>query len=221
MPPPTPSEREIADAARALRDGGLVCVPTESTYGLAADIRVPAALDALVAIKGRDPRSPFALIAADLDSARSVAASWPARADALAARHWPGPLTLVVPARADLPACLIGPGGGVGVRVSSHPVAAALARAIGGPITATSANPAGLPPATDVAAARAYFGDADARGGGNAADGSARIAAYLDAGPARGVASTVAAIGADGRVTVLRPGPISLDDRDDRDDDGP
>ncbi|HUH03618.1 MAG TPA: L-threonylcarbamoyladenylate synthase [Kofleriaceae bacterium] len=187
----------IAAAAVALDRGELVCIPTETTYGLAARIDRPAALAALVTLKGRDPSAPFGLIAGDAQAARTLAASWPAVTDELATEHWPGPLTLVVPARPGLPAELIGPGGGVGVRVSSHPWALALARAAGVPLTATSANPSGAPPALEVAQARAYFGD--------------RVAIYLDAGPSRDTAaSTVAAIGADGSITVLRPGPVRV-----------
>lgn len=190
------SAAEIDEAASVLRRGGVVCVPTETFYGLAVDIGSADGLAALVAIKGREPRAPFALIAANAEQARSVARAWPAVAGELGRRFWPGPLTIVVPAAPGLPAELVGPGGGVGVRVSSHPVPVALAHALGRPITATSANPSGLPPARDVAEARAYFGDS---------------VAYLDAGRAPGEqASTIVAVDARGVVTVLRPGPISL-----------
>lgn len=192
-----PQVAVIQGAAVALRAGKLVCMPTETTYGLAADIRNRAALDALVALKGRDPRSPFALIAADADQARRLARVWSPLAERLARAHWPGPLTLVLPAASGLPPELVGPGGGVGVRVSSHPVPVALARALGSPITATSANPAGLPPALDVAAARAYFG--------------ARVGCYIDGGAAAApVASTVVALDDAGRARVLRAGPIDV-----------
>ena len=190
-------EGEIARAILALRAGELVCIPTETTYGLAADIRSRAALDALVALKGRDPRSPFALIAADADQARHLARVWSPLAERLVRAHWPGPLTLVVPAASGLPPELVGPGGGVGVRVSSHPVPVAVARALGSPVTATSANPGGMPPALDVAAARAYFG--------------ARVACYIDAGAAAASsASTVVALDEAGRARVLRAGPIDV-----------
>lgn len=191
-----PETELIARAVEVLRAGGLVCMPTETTYGLAADIGSRPALDALVARKGRDPRAPFGLVAADADQARALARTWPPAADAMARAHWPGPLTLVVPARPDLPAELVGPGGGVGVRVSSHPVPAALARGLGRPITATSANLSGQPPALDVDSARAYFGDA---------------LFYIDGGPAPAPsASTVVAIDERGQVRVLRPGPIDV-----------
>ncbi len=184
-------------ALAALHAGQLVCFPTETTYGLAVDIRHPDGLDRLVALKGRDPAAPFALIAADVDQARRLAERWPARAEELATRYWPGPLTLVVTGRAGLPAEIVAADGGVGVRVSSHPVASELARRLGGPITATSANPSGAAPALSIADARGYFGD--------------RIAVYLDHGPvAAPVASTVVRVTDDGQLRVLRAGAVLL-----------
>jgi L-threonylcarbamoyladenylate synthase len=189
-------EPVIAQAVDILRAGGIVCMPTETTYGLAVDIRSRAALDALVARKGRDPRSPFGLVVADQAQAAALARVWPRTAEALARAFWPGPLTLVIPARPELPAELVGPDGGVGMRLSSHPVPTALAAALGGPITATSANPSGQPPALDVASARAYFGDS---------------LCYIDGGAAAAPsASTVVAVDEHGRVRVLRPGPIDV-----------
>ena len=185
----------VEEAARALAAGLVVCLPTESTYGLAADIRSAGALARIAALKQARPvDAPYPLIAPDLAAARALARAWPPAADQLAARYWPGPLTLVVPARADLPPELVGPGGGVGVRVSSHPIAAALARALGACITATSANRSGEPPATTVDTARASFGD--------------RIACYLDGGTCDGTPSTVVAVGEDGALRVIRRGAV-------------
>jgi L-threonylcarbamoyladenylate synthase len=190
---------DLTRAALALARGDLVCIPTESTYGLAADLRSAAGLARLAAAKrGRPADSPWPLIAPDLAAARALASAWPAAAEQLAARHWPGPLTLVVPARADLPRDVVGPGGGVAVRVSSDPFAAALARALGAPMTATSANLPGAPPAKTVAAARALFGD--------------EIACYLDGGTCDGVASTLVAVAEGGALTLLRRGPIAIDE---------
>ncbi|WP_428261982.1 L-threonylcarbamoyladenylate synthase [Haliangium sp.] len=186
----------LAQATAVLRAGGVVCTPTETTYGLAADTRNPAAIEALVVLKGRDPQAPFGLIVADRAQARALTRVWPEPAEAMARAHWPGPLTLVVPARPKLPAALVGPDGGVGVRISSHPVPVALARALGAAITATSANPAGAPPALDVTAARAYFGDA---------------VYYIDGGPAPAqAASTVVTIDDHGQVRLLRAGPVDV-----------
>lgn len=187
----------ISEAAHALAAGDLVCIPTETTYGLAADIRSAAGLSRLDVVKqGRSPEAPYPLIAPDLEAARALARVWPAAAEELAARHWPGPLTLVVPARPDLPAALVGPGGGVGVRLSSHPLAAQLARQLGAPITATSANRSTWPPATRVSEARAVFGS--------------EIACYLDGGTCDGTPSTVVAIDEAGGLRLLRRGAIDL-----------
>jgi len=189
--------QRIAAAARTLAAGGLVCFPTETMYGIAADIRRRDALERLVALKGRAEMAPFGLIVSRPEQAEALAAAWPDAAEALAAEHWPGPLTLVVPARSDLPPCLIGPGG-VGMRQSSHPWAAALARDVGGPITATSANPTGQPAAMNVAQAQAYFGD--------------HIDVYLDAGSAaQATPSTVVEISAAGDLRVLRAGAIDIE----------
>ena len=187
----------IAEAVAALRAGAVVCIPTETSYGLAVNPFSSAALARLCAVKGRPENAPFALIAADVGQVDALVQAWPDGARGLAERHWPGPLTLVLPARPDLAPEIVGSGGGVGVRVSSHPQAAALARAFGQPITATSANPSGAPAATSVERARSYFGD--------------QVAVYLDGGPSSGERpSTVLAIAADGSRTVLRAGPVDV-----------
>jgi L-threonylcarbamoyladenylate synthase len=190
-----PSDGELERAAAALTAGELVCFPTESTYGLAADIASPVALARLVALKGRDARAPIALIAADLDQARSIAAAWPPAASDLAARHWPGPLTLVVPAAAGLPAALVGPAG-VGVRVPASPAARRLAALVGRPITATSANRSGAAAAETVDDARAALGDA--------------VAVYLDGGRCAETPSTVVAVALDGSLRLIRAGAVAL-----------
>ncbi|MGH7842085.1 MAG: L-threonylcarbamoyladenylate synthase [Candidatus Binataceae bacterium] len=134
--------RKLQMAIAALRAGELVIYPTETFYGLAADPDSPEAMERIFTLKGRDPAKPIALIAADADSAFALAREIPLSARRLAAAFWPGPLTIVLPARPGLHPALLGPGG-VGVRVSSHPLARALAAGLGRPITATSANPAG------------------------------------------------------------------------------
>jgi L-threonylcarbamoyladenylate synthase len=199
------ADERIREAVAALLAGEVVCVPTESSYGLAADSRSAAALARVTALKGGRPAdSPFPLIAGAIEDARALARVWPAVAERLAGEHWPGPLTLVVPARDGLPAELVS-AGGVGVRVSSHPVAGALARALGAPITATSANRSGQPPARTVDEARSAFGD--------------EIGCYLDAGPCAGTPSTVVAVDERGRLRLLRAGAIELEGAIDREPD--
>ncbi len=140
-----------------LARGGVIAFPTETVYGLAADPASLLAVARVFELKGRSAAEALPLIAADIDAARRVAAVWSPVTAMLAARFWPGPLTLVVPV-AD--AAVVMPAtagrGTVGVRVSSHPVARALAAvAPAGVITATSANRSAAPPHTSAAAVAA------------------------------------------------------------------
>lgn len=137
-----------------LRAGGVVACATETLFGLLADARSEAAVARVVSLKRRGG-DPIALLAPDLARVEEIAALTPA-ARALAARHWPGPLTLVVRARVSLPAALLRDGT-VGVRVPGASAAREVVRAFGGPLTATSCNLAGQPAAETDAEARAYF----------------------------------------------------------------
>ncbi len=134
-------EKEIELAARSLLAGGVVVYPTETFYGLGASLGVLGGVERLIAIKGRLAGKPLPVIAADEVSARSLWREFPVLAGRLAARFWPGPLTIVLPAREGVPRC-VAPMGEVGVRVSPHPVALSLTRLVG-PLVATSANLAG------------------------------------------------------------------------------
>ncbi len=185
----------LARAVQALHGGEVIVYPTETFYGLGVDFSVRGALDRLFAIKAREPGKPIALIAANLEMAFSVAREVPPAARRLAERFWPGPLTLVMPAAPGLPAALVGPDGGVGVRVSPHRVARALAAALGRPVTATSANLAGASPARTIVEARATFEN--------------RVAVYLEGGTmSAGAPSTIVAFEGS-RLRLLRAGAIS------------
>jgi L-threonylcarbamoyladenylate synthase len=153
-----PEISTIEDALEALRAGELVVYPTETFYGIAADPSSQSALKRLFAIKGRDAAKTVAMIAADTRSAFSLARAVPPIARRLAECFWPGPLTLVLPAGAQIASELVGLGGGVGVRVSSHPTARALAAGLERPITATSANRTGESPAKALVDARKALG---------------------------------------------------------------
>jgi len=148
---------QVAEAAAAIGRGEIVAFPTETYYGLAVDARDGTALDRLFALKGRGGEKASALLVADLEMLAELCSEVPPRARDLAATHWPGPLTLALPAKPDLPPAIVREGF-VAARVSSHPVAQALVLAVGWPITATSANPAGATPARTTAQVRAYFG---------------------------------------------------------------
>ncbi len=115
----------------------------------------------------------------------------------LAERFWPGPLTLVLPARPGLPGPLTAGTGTIGVRVPAHPAAHALVAGLGAPVTAPSANPPGAEPPRTIEAVRRYFGDA--------------VAVYLDGGTLPGGASTVATVHGN-TVRVLRAGPVGEED---------
>lgn len=141
---------EVSRAADILRAGGLVAFPTETYYGLAVDHENASALDKLLALKGNRGQSPLALILASADEAENLAREITPLARRLMAEHWPGPLTLVLAAKPGLHPALVSEDGGVGMRLSPHPAAAALARELGRAITATSANVSGGQPARRV-----------------------------------------------------------------------
>ena len=146
---------QLAPAVAAIRRGEVVAFPTDTLYGLAADPCSERAVEKLFAIKGRDRQHTVALIASTLAQAERLAVFGPT-ARRLAGQFWPGPLTLVVPATAQVTSLVRSATGLIGVRVPDHPVACALAEACGHPLTATSANRSGEPPSAepDVVAAQ-------------------------------------------------------------------
>ena len=166
------SDADIAAAARCLREGGLVAFPTETFYGLGADALDPAAVARVFHAKGRPADKPLLVLVDSLAMAGEVVAGIPARARRLMARYWPGPLTLILPAAARLPPALTAGTGTIGVRIPGHPVALALVRAAGRPITAPSANPHGAASPRTAAEVLAGLGDA--------------VDLVLDAGPTPG-----------------------------------
>lgn len=191
----TPDPAVIASAAAVLRAGGLVGMPTETVYGLAANALDPVAIARIYAAKGRPAHNPLIAHVADAHGAQQLAAEWPRMAQALAANFWPGPLTLVVRRKAIIPDALTAGLDTFGVRVPDHPVALALIRAFGGPLAAPSANKF-----TQVSPVTA---EQVARGLGDAVD------VILDAGRSRvGIESTVVDV-TGGTAVILRPGMIS------------
>ena len=142
--------REIERAAACLRAGGIVVYPTETFYGLGTLASRPDALARLAAAKLRPTGKPLPLIAADVAQVEQVASLASILARRAAARFWPGPLTLVLPAAAALHEALTGGSGTVAVRIPGSEVARALAERAGGPLVSTSANLSGEPPPTRV-----------------------------------------------------------------------
>ncbi len=146
---------DVAHFVGLLREGGVVACPTETLQGLLADALSVEAVAAVVALKRRGP-DPIALLLPSLDALEQVAEFCPERALELAREYWPGPLTLLVRARPELPEALVRDGK-VGVRVPGPSPALDLVRAFGGPLTATSANLSGQPAARTAAEVSAYF----------------------------------------------------------------
>lgn len=189
-------ERAIAEAAALLQKGELVAFPTETVYGLGALALDPAALAKIFAAKGRPATHPLIAHVRTPAEAAALSRQWDARAEALARRFWPGPLTLVVPRAPSLPGLLSGGKPTVAVRAPAHPVAQALIAAVGAPLAAPSANRYQTLSPTTAAHVVRSLGDA--------------VPLVLDGGPcAAGLESTVL----DLTVTppaVLRPGALPI-----------
>jgi L-threonylcarbamoyladenylate synthase len=192
------SDESIAEAARLILAGEPVAVATETVYGLAADATSAAAVARIYEAKGRPSFNPLIVHVPDLAAAERIG-EFDQAAQALAAEHWPGPLTLVVPLRPGAAIASIVTAGlsTIGLRVPAHPAMQALLRATGRPLAAPSANASGSISPTRAEHVLKTLGN--------------RIALILDAGPTeRGLESTiVAATG--GPLRLLRPGPIAVD----------
>ena len=188
----------IAEAARLILAGEPVAVATETVYGLAADATNAEGVARIYEVKGRPSFNPLIVHVSDLDAAEAIG-SFDSPARALAEQHWPGPLTLVVPLKAEAPVASLVTAGlpTIGLRVPAHPAMQALLRATHCPLAAPSANSSG---AISPTRAEHVF---KTLGG--------RIALLIDAGPTeRGIESTIVAA-TDGAVRRLRRGPIEVD----------
>ncbi|HEY1118101.1 MAG TPA: L-threonylcarbamoyladenylate synthase [Acidimicrobiales bacterium] len=185
----------VERAAKALLGGGLVVVPTETVYGLAALASDPDATRALFDRKGRGADVPVAVLCADAEQAMALTQAVPPLAHELAARHWPGPLTLVLPRRSGLGWVLGEPADTIGLRCPDHDLIRALAARVG-PIATTSANRHGLPtPASAAQAADQLLGAVDL---------------VVDGGALTGTPSTVVDLTGD-VPRVLRQGAVMID----------
>jgi L-threonylcarbamoyladenylate synthase len=186
----------VAEAARLLADGELVAFPTETVYGLGADATSAGAARRIYAAKGRPSTNPLIVHVADLAEAQRWATGWDSRAQQLAERFWPGPLTLVLGRSARIPAEVAGGGDTLALRAPDHPVAQALLRAFGGPIAAPSANRSNHVSPTQAEHVVAELGG--------------RIPLVLDGGPcAVGLESTVLSLTDPAGPRILRPGHIT------------
>ncbi len=195
--PVEPEPAVIEQAAQLLRVRELVVFPTETVYGLGADALQPAAVEQIFVAKGRPLSDPLIVHIAREDELESLVTEVPAQAWRLAQAFWPGPLTLILPARMQVPKLVTAGLATVAIRMPRHPVALALIRATGSPIAAPSANRF-----MHVSPTTAQHALADLNG---------RLPLILDGGPCMvGVESTILDLCTE-TPTILRPGGVSLE----------
>lgn len=196
-----PRAPEFADIQRAveyIKAGEVVAYPTETFYGLGVDVHNEKAIKKLFKLKQRDYGLPIAILVHDYEMLSRIVTEVSDSARQLIRAFWPGPLTLLFPAHKSISKALTTNTGKIGVRISSHPVASALVRELGGAITTTSANLSSFPPSLNLKHIQNYFKD--------------RLACILDAGecePSRG--STVVDVAGD-TMAIIRDGAIPADE---------
>jgi L-threonylcarbamoyladenylate synthase len=196
--PGAPQRDAIEEAATWIRGGGVVAIPTDTLYGLAVDPFNAAAVARVFEVKGRGADRALPLVAADVAQVEAHLGRLAPDAARLAARFWPGPLTMLVPAPVTLAAGAVGANGLVGVRVPADAIARAVCAAAGRPVSATSANISGAPATADPDVVERTLGGA--------------IDFLLDTGPAPGgEPSTIVEVGR-GTVRVVRHGAIAWDE---------
>lgn len=182
-------------AAEILRAGGLVALPTETVYGLAANALNAAAVEKIYQVKGRPSVNPIIVHVAGINGAKRCASAWPSAASLLAEAFWPGPLTIVLPKTEIIPPIVTAGGGTVGIRWPSHPFMQAVIHRCGFPLAAPSANLSNQVSPTTAGHVARTLGD--------------KISLIVDAGPAAvGIESTVVDLSS-GAPVLLRAGMIS------------
>jgi len=192
--PRDPEPKITSQAVSFLKDGKVIAYPTETFYGLGVDVTNEKAIKKLYELKRRDYSLPIAILVADKQMLEEYVDKMPEFIGPLIKSFWPGPLTILFPAGRKISRTLTTNTGKIGIRISSHPVATAIVREFGRPITTTSANLSGYPPSLSTTHVRKYFKD--------------KIDCILDGGecePSRG--STVIDI-ADETMAIIRDGAI-------------
>jgi len=157
--PKNPNAHLLTKAVRIIKEGGVIAYPTETFYGLGADGRSEKAIERIFLIKGRNAKNPLSVIIGYRSDLRDLVEEIPESALCLIETFWPGALTLVFTASQNVSSLLTAGTGKIGIRISSHPVAAALAKAFRHPVTATSANPSGATECTSAQEVLKCIGD--------------------------------------------------------------
>lgn len=185
----------LDEVAATLEAGGVAAIPTDTVYGLAARADLPEAVRAIIALKGREPRQPIAVLFDDITHIQQYVRA--ENAFVRLSRHWPGPLTLVVEARRWARGrVLVAPDGTIGVRQPDDGLSRRLLRAVGGVLAVTSANRSGEPAATTAEEVAAIFGPE---------------LLVLDGGPRRALAASTVVDLTHDPPRILRQGPLSAE----------
>ena len=188
---------EIGQALRLLQDGGVVAIPTDTLYGLAADALNPVAIEKVFAIKERPEGLALPVLLADPEQLHQVADDVPGQLRAVAEAFWPGAMTLIIKRKPSLPPRLTAGNPTVAVRVPDHPVPRELARGLGRPITGTSANISGAADPKTLGELRTQVGD--------------RVDLLVASGPVpAGSASTIVDLSGDGP-RLIREGAVPFE----------
>lgn len=189
-------QQSLEQAVRVLKNGGIVAFPTETYYGLAVDPFCESAVNKLYKLKARKSDKPLLLLIEKREQLTSIAEIVPPQFVALMDKYWPGPLTLIFPAKPEVNSLITGNTGTVGVRISPHPVANSLLAIMQGPLTATSANISGREPAQTAADVAKIFGTS--------------IDLIIDGGQTSGgLCSTIVGLQGD-HLSILRVGQVKL-----------
>ena len=195
-----PDTSDIQTAAALLKAGRLVAFPTDTVYGIGANVFSEEAVQQIYAVKKRDPDKPLQVLIAHRRSLRAIAGDQSEALNRLASEFWPGPLTLVMPAKRDFPRQVRCGGDTIGVRMPANNVALKLIEAFGRPIAATSANISGLPDPLNAGEVMEYLGG--------------KVDLILDGGPTPGsIPSTVLDMSVHPPV-VLRRGKLAVEELD-------
>ena len=197
-PAQTGMSEALEKASATVKGGEVIAYPTETFYGLGVVFDNTAALDNLCRLKSRSRDKALPLIIGEKQMLELVASSVTKSAERLIEKFWPGPLTLLLPAKAGISGLLTAKTGKIAVRIPGESFALDLARSLGTPITATSANISGMPPAVNIDDVIRYFGDA--------------IDLIIDCGKTPGGQPSTIVDASGVKVRILRAGAISAEE---------